>query len=97
MDREHHNGLTDHVKAGHPERDSVAQLIHKIAVGRPDPGYICTCTDLKSELSLDSFALLELVVELETCFGINIEFDSLDGDDLKTVDNIVRLINKLKK
>jgi len=97
MSEEHNNEVTGKEIPGGAARASVAQIIQRIAVGRPDPGYISTCEDLKTELAMDSFALLELVVELEACFGVNIDIESLDGDDLKTVDNIVRLIDRLKK
>ena len=48
------------------------------------------------ELALDSVASLKLVVHLENAFGINIEMDTLEAEDLKTVENILQLINKSK-
>jgi len=75
----------------------VAQIIQKIAVSKPDVESICNSKDLPSELALDSIASLELVVELENVFGINIEMDTLEAEDLKNVENILQLVNRSKK
>lgn len=75
----------------------VAQIIQEIAVSKPDVKSICDSMDLPSELALDSIASLELVVALENAFAINIEMDTLEAEDLKTVENLLQLVNRSKR
>jgi D-alanine--poly(phosphoribitol) ligase subunit 2 len=41
---------------------------------------------------LDSLGLVTLVVELEQRFGIEIPFETLEVDDFRTLNSIVRLV-----
>jgi methoxymalonate biosynthesis acyl carrier protein len=51
-------------------------------------------TDLIDRGLLDSLALVELVVEIEQCFGVTIPFDTLDIDDFRSVNSIGGVIEK---
>ena len=48
--------------------------------------------DLVETGILDSFQLVELLVELEKKFGVQIDIEGLDLDDLRTLDRIARLV-----
>jgi D-alanine--poly(phosphoribitol) ligase subunit 2 len=51
-------------------------------------------TDLIDGGLLDSLALVELLVELEQRFGVDIPLDTLDVDDFRTVRRIGQLIHQ---
>jgi len=59
--------------------------LFRIDVPAPD-------TDLIDEGILDSFQLVELLVYLDQNFGLRIELDDLDLDDLRTLDRLARLV-----
>jgi len=49
-------------------------------------------TDLLETGILDSFQFVELLVQLEQCFGLRIKIDDIDLDDLRTLKRIARLV-----
>ena len=49
---------------------------------------------LKSDLGMDSLNVVELIVELEEVFGIEIDESDLDPAELQTVGQIYSLIEK---
>lgn len=49
---------------------------------------------LKDDLGLDSLSMVELIVELEEEFDIEIDESDLDPDDLKTVNHIYEIVRK---
>jgi methoxymalonate biosynthesis acyl carrier protein len=49
-------------------------------------------TDLLETGILDSFQFVELLFQLERCFGVRIKIDDVDLDDLRTLERIARLI-----
>jgi D-alanine--poly(phosphoribitol) ligase subunit 2 len=51
--------------------------------------------DLIQEGVLDSLLLVELLVELEDTFGINVDIVDLDIEDFRTVCRIGRLVARL--
>jgi acyl carrier protein len=51
-------------------------------------------TALQTDLGMDSLALFEVVVDLEEAFGMQITDE--DVDRIKTIDDIVRFIEKTK-
>jgi len=56
-----------------------------IEVSSPD-------TDLLETGILDSFQFVELLVQLEQCFGFRIKIEDIDLDDLRTLSRIARLV-----
>lgn len=50
-----------------------------------------------SELVQDSLTFITMIVELEKVFGVEIPDEYLNYDSLQTLDDIVVLIEKLKK
>ena len=51
---------------------------------------------LWQEKVLDSITIVELVVELESEFGVSIPFNEIVEENFETVERIVRYINTLK-
>lgn len=51
-------------------------------------------TDLLESGILDSFEIVNIVMELEGEFGIEIEPEDIEPDNFKTVEAIVKLIEK---
>ena len=49
-------------------------------------------TDLVAEGLLDSLALVDLVLQLETKHGISIDLESIEIDDLRSVNSIYALV-----
>jgi D-alanine--poly(phosphoribitol) ligase subunit 2 len=51
-----------------------------------------TDTDLLETGILDSFQLVELLVQLEREFGVHITIEDIDLEDLRTLERIARLV-----
>ncbi len=69
----------------------IIDKIEEIAFSRVTP------TDsLWQEKVLDSITIVELVVELETEFGIKIPFNEIVEDHFETVERIVTYLNSKK-
>ena len=49
-------------------------------------------TDLLAENILDSLAFVDLLLHLENCFGVTVDFDDLDVESFRTVAAIAALI-----
>ena len=49
-------------------------------------------TDLFDNGILDSLQLVELLLQLERCFGVRLALESLDLDNLRTLARIARLV-----
>ncbi len=50
--------------------------------------------DLIESGLMDSLALVSVIVELETTFGINIPIEKLEIDNFRTLDGITKFITK---
>ena len=53
-------------------------------------------TDIINSNKLDSFALIQIVMELEQSFNVSIETEKLTIENFKNVDSISSLISSLK-
>ena len=69
----------------------IAQLntlfLEQLSIEVPDPD-----TDLIETGMLDSMKLVELLVQIEQQFGLRIELEQIEIDDLRTVTGIARMI-----
>lgn len=54
-----------------------------------------TSRDLLASGILDSFEIVEMVVELEEVFGIVIDVDLVTPENFRTVDSIIKLMESL--
>ncbi len=71
---------------GLPER--LAELFREaLAIEVPSPD-----TDLLETGRLDSVGVVELVLELETRFGVHVEMDALELDDFRTLRSIAAFV-----
>jgi len=61
-----------------------AESLH-IEAPRPD-------TDLFESGTLDSLQLVELLLQLERRFGVRVPIESIDLDNLRTLERIARLV-----
>ena len=52
--------------------------------------------NLQEDISLDSLALVTLLVELEEVFNIELEESDMNPFDLNTVEDTVNLVNKYR-
>jgi len=64
-----------------------AVFVESFHIEAPSPD-----TDLLEAGILDSLQFVELLVQLEQRFGLRIEIDDLDLDDLRTLARIARLV-----
>ncbi|WP_017690710.1 acyl carrier protein [Paenibacillus sp. PAMC 26794] len=71
---------------------SVCDIVKRKAVIQKE---VSLTTDLFRELGYDSFQFIELVVELESCFGIEIPEYKLLPENFTTAQNIVDLLEEL--
>lgn len=55
-------------------------------------GYVGT--DMLEDEILDSFAIMELIAELEEIYRVEIDADDIVSENFKTVDSILELIEK---
>jgi D-alanine--poly(phosphoribitol) ligase subunit 2 len=62
-------------------------LIEKLYIDSPTPD-----TDLIDNGALDSFALVELLVNIEELFGVEVPVEDLEVDDFRSASRIARLI-----
>jgi acyl carrier protein len=62
-------------------------FLDKLNVRVPTPD-----TDLLASGLLDSMQIVELIVQIEQQFGLRIELESVDFDDLRSLEEIARLI-----
>lgn len=62
-------------------------LIDKLYIDSPTPD-----TDIIDNGSLDSFALVELIVNVEEQFGVEVPVEDLDVDDFRSARSIARLV-----
>jgi len=53
--------------------------------------------DLIEEGLLDSLAVVDLLMQLELNFGITVEMETLDLDDLRTVQSIEEFVSRNQK
>lgn len=53
-------------------------------------------TDLVETGSLDSLALVSLIMELESQFAIAIDFDTLELESFRSVNSIIRYVQDLQ-
>jgi len=53
-------------------------------------------TDLVETGSLDSLALVSLIMELESQFAIAIDFDTLELESFRSVNSIIRYVEDLQ-
>jgi D-alanine--poly(phosphoribitol) ligase subunit 2 len=68
-------------------RDLRALFAESLHVEAPAPD-----TDLFESGTLDSLQLVELLVQLERRFGVQIAIESIDLDNLRTLARIARLV-----
>lgn len=80
-------------QAGSPQQ-RVAEVIQSVAATNPDLESIYNAADLASELALDSVSSLEIVIELENIFSVNIDMGSLEDEDMKTVTSLLKLVER---
>lgn len=69
----------------------IIDKIEEIAFSRVKPN-----DSLWQEKVLDSITIVELVVELESEFGIKIPFNEIVEDNFETVERIVNYLNSRK-
>lgn len=69
----------------------IIDKIEEIAFSRVKPS-----DSLWQEKVLDSITIVELVVELESEFGIKIPFNEIVEDNFETVERIVNYLNSKK-
>ncbi len=65
-----------------------ALFLDKLNVKVPGPD-----TDLIESRLLDSLQIVELLVQIEQQFGLRLELDRVDFDDLRSLTRIARLID----
>jgi D-alanine--poly(phosphoribitol) ligase subunit 2 len=72
-------------------RDVIARLselfVETLHIEAPTPD-----TDLFESGTLDSLQLVELLMALERCFGVRIAIESIDLEQLRTLERIARLV-----
>ncbi|HKW37094.1 MAG TPA: phosphopantetheine-binding protein [Burkholderiales bacterium] len=68
-------------------RDLGTLFAESLHIDAPSPD-----TDLFESGTLDSLQLVELLVQLERRFGVQIEIESIDLDALRTLARIARLV-----
>jgi len=71
--------------------DITALLATRLKITVPDP-----TTDLINQGLLDSLGLVELFVALEEQFGVVVDVDRLDFDDLRSVEAIGRYVTRMR-
>lgn len=64
-----------------------ALFLEQLSIEVPDPD-----TDLIESGTLDSMKLVELLVQIEQHFGLRVELEQIEIDDLRTVRGIARMI-----
>lgn len=66
----------------------------KKIIGNKYKKVIISETNLNNELNFDSLDLIRLIMELESCFSINIiqRSDEIELDNINTIQDIVKLI-----
>jgi len=52
--------------------------------------------DLIASGVLDSLTLVQLLLDIETCFGITIPLDELEIDDIRSISRLSRLVTRRK-
>ena len=57
---------------------------------------IRTDDKLKDDLALDSLSMVTLLLEIEDCFGIQLEEADMDPNDLASVEDVLELIEKYR-
>ena len=57
---------------------------------------IKTDDSLKEDLALDSLSMVTLLLEIEDCFGIQLEEADMDPNDLASVEDVLELIEKYR-
>jgi acyl carrier protein len=65
-----------------------ALFLDKLNVKVPEPD-----TDLIESRLLDSLQIVELLVQIEQQFGLRLQLDRVDFDDLRSLTRIARLID----
>lgn len=73
-------------------REKIKELISEVATREVDVSSITDQTILTSDLGFDSIQIISLIVELESCFGIEIENDDLDIEKLTVYSNLCEMI-----
>lgn len=79
--------------AEHPV-PSAATLIHVLLNDRLHLDVPSHDTDLIDTGSLDSFTLVELLVNVEETFGVTIDLADFDVDDFRSVRSIAALVDR---
>jgi len=77
-------------------KDVVLEIVKRICGSHPRVYEVDTNTDLFETGLLDSFSAIELIVILETTFGVPIAVEELTMENLSSIDNIVKCIHLLK-
>ncbi len=75
------------------EAVSSATVIQVIAaVTHSDASTLCESTDLYTDLDLDSLGALEVLVELEDTFGVDIS--NVAARQIRTIGDLITLLNR---
>ncbi|HWE81810.1 MAG TPA: phosphopantetheine-binding protein [Gaiellaceae bacterium] len=70
----------------------VAGVADGLAAKQLDPGALPDSFDLLVEGVIDSFGILELVVQIEERFGAEIDFSEIDPDELTRIGPLSRYV-----
>jgi acyl carrier protein len=70
----------------------VARLTPHLAAKGLQPGELDDSFDLLIEGVIDSFGIVELVMQLEQRFGFELDFSELDADDLTRIGPLSRYV-----
>jgi acyl carrier protein len=96
---ERHQRLFDDASLRRPQRNlggqlkaRIAAIVHRIGHKRLEPHEIHRCRDLVVRLGLDSMDCLEMIVALETEFGVEIDPEPVKMEDFRTVSAIAALV-----
>jgi acyl carrier protein len=57
---------------------------------------VTASTDLVNEIGLDSLQMIDFLLGLESEFGVEVDFDSLDMQHLTSVEALCRFVRKLR-
>lgn len=68
-------------------------IVQEIA---PDIGPIDDGADLLADAGIDSMGIVQLISFLEERYGITVDDDDLDPENFRSVDSIVKFVDKKK-
>ncbi len=75
--------------------EKVYELILQIAINSGlEVGTLSDETNISSDLGFDSVALIELIVEIENEFDVEMDEDDMDVNNLVVVGNLISMINE---